>query len=115
MLQKKIKKQLEKNNFWDQICIHSGNTGVQAEHALFYGRKQINECWAIVPVAPEYNYNPNSEIKEKSAYIAMLQCKKMGQWEKTKIKYPKKNWDKEFVLLNEKHKDWEYYKTDILR
>lgn len=112
MISSKHKKILEEDNFWNKQCVHSGEYGgIELEHALFYGIKAIQEIWAFVPVSTRFNRNPSAEVKEKSAYCAMLQCKKACLWEETKEKYPKKDWDKEFNILHEKYKMVKFYTT----
>lgn len=102
-LKKKLRKQLIKEDFWNLPCVHSGEYGVEAEHAFEYARNQIQERWAIVPVARRFNHNPTGEIKEKSQLYALNQCKKMGEWENTKAKYPKKDWEALYKILLQKH------------
>ena len=99
MLTSKLKQRLIEEDFWNMPCIHSGEFGVEAEHALFYGRKQIQERWAIVPVARRFNRNPHASIKQKSELYAMNQAKRWGLWEEIKERYPKKDWDTEYDLL----------------
>ena len=113
-MKSKITKVLEESGFWEQQCIHSGVHGVEQEHAIFYSGRQVDEVWAVVPCSYDYNRNPSAEIKAKSSYVAMLQCKSLGEWEEMKEKYNKRDWDREFNLLHEKYKDWDFFKTDIL-
>ncbi len=103
MMPSKLITQLKTEVFWNKRCVHSAKCGIQAEHAHFYGKKAIQERWNIVPVAPEFNYNPSTPIKEKSQLYALMQCKGMGEWETTKAKYPKKNWGELYDILSNKY------------
>jgi len=103
MIKASLLKELRDSGFWEQQCVHSGEFGVEAEHAFEYARKQIQERWAIVPVAQRFNRNPIASVKEVSQLYALNQCKQMGEWENMKAKYPKKNWDALYIILTEKN------------
>lgn len=92
--------QLRREDFWNAHCIHCGERGdIEAEHALYYNGKQIQERFAIVPVKREYNRNPDKSVKKWSKLIALEQCKQRKEWDMLKSKYPKRDWDKQLKEL----------------
>lgn len=97
-----IRKKMKQKGFWNQPCVHSGKYGVQAEHAWQYGGKSIQEEWNLVPVAPEYNYNPSTDVKAYSQYCALRQAKDWCLWEELQSKYPKKDWGRYWQYLSQK-------------
>ena len=54
-----------------QFCIHSGEPNPTWEHAWTYAGRQINERWAIVPVAKRFNNDAHGEVKHFSQFIAL--------------------------------------------
>lgn len=102
-LTSKLLKQLKDEEFWNKRCIHSHEQGVECEHAIFYAGRQVNERWALVPVAQRFNRNPSGKIKEQSAFYAMNQAKDWGLWEQVKEKYPRRDWERDYELLFNKY------------
>lgn len=53
------------------VCVHTGNTMVEWDHAFEYARKQVNEKWAIIPCEPQFNANNQGEVKRFHKWIAL--------------------------------------------
>jgi hypothetical protein len=82
-----------------KICCITGSMDVTWEHCWIYAGKQINEKWAIVPLARELNTShPPHDVKERCRLISLRRATKSDL-----AKYPKKNWDQELKYLEEKY------------
>lgn len=105
MIPSKLLQQLKDEDFWQKKCVHCGlpANDIEAEHALFYAKKQIQEREAIVPVRRKYNRNPTQDTKDYSKLCALNQYKEAGKWEHLCTKYYKFNWDQEYKRLTQKY------------
>ena len=73
------------------------------EHSLIYASRQIQELWAILDIC-EYHHDINqfqgngNLDKKKHEWIAISRMTK-----EDKEKYPRRDWDKELELLENKY------------
>jgi len=97
-IQKKMKEQIAKDHFMLK-CVWTGETtNITWEHCWIYAGKQINETWAIVPLAKRFNTShPPQIVKEYCRWISLMRATK-----KDLAKYPKKDWDQEKKYLDNK-------------
>lgn len=94
----KLRKEIANDNFYKKCCI-TGNINVSLEHCWIYGGKQINEKWAIVPLARELNTShPPTEVKERCRLISLRRATKEDL-----AKYPKRDWKQELNYLEGKY------------
>lgn len=95
---KNIKKQLENDPFMRK-CVYTGETNdITWEHCWVYAGRQINEVWAIVPLARRLNTShPPKEVKDYCRWISLMRAKPSDL-----AKYPKKNWEQEKKHLDNK-------------
>lgn len=93
-------KKIRAAGFFEQPCVHSGEYGVELEHAWTYAGRQIHEPWACVPVRPRFNRNPSADVKDWSKYCALKQAR---EWRvDLAAKYPKFDWQFEWQRLCDK-------------
>lgn len=103
---KKLREELSQDEFYKYcIRIHEGTCSgrITWEHSLIYAGKQIQERFAIVPLC-EFHHSIGKHHEDGD-----LQ-KDFGQWiainrmtKADKLKYSKRNWDKDLELLNRKY------------
>ena len=60
------------------------------EHSWIYGKKQVQELWAIVPCCEKHNIGVTGRDKRWNQYVALLRATP-----KDFAKYPKKDWQQE--------------------
>ena len=95
----KIRREIAKDNFYKLCCV-TGSPDVSIEHTFLFGKSQINELWALVPLRRDLNIShPPRIVKDTCRFIALLRAKKMGLWEDIKQRFYKKDWDQEFRRL----------------
>jgi len=96
----KIRKALANDEFMERCCV-TNSTEVTFEHCWTYSGRQINEIWAIVPLDAKLNTShPPREVKDKCKLISLQRAKDLGMWKELKEKYPKKDWEQEFLKLS---------------
>lgn len=62
-------KELLEDSFMKK-CVHTNSQNVTFEHALIFKKRQINERWAIIPCAPEYNIGAVGKVKRFNQFVA---------------------------------------------
>ena len=83
-----------------RTCIRSHEVDCQGritwEHTLTYGGKQINECWAIVPLCEYHHFTKLN--KNYGRYIALLRATKEELNKYAKANFPQQleHYKKEF-------------------
>ena len=82
---------------------HNCSGRIEFEHAWTYAGRQINEIWAIVGCCTAHNRSKAMD-KNYNRYRAILKAKRLGLWGEVKAKYPKVDWDQQFVYLSSKYK-----------
>lgn len=80
---------------------HNCDGRIEWEHAFIY-KKQIQERWAILPCCESHNRGAGM-VKSYNQYRALLRAKELGVWDKIKEKYPRFNWDQQFLYLSKKY------------
>lgn len=100
----KMKKEIAEDEFMERCCI-TGSYSVSWEHCFTYGKSQINEPWAIVPLRRDLNTShPPKEVKELCKLIALERATS-----EELAKYPKKDWNQIYSYLSNKYKYHEVY------
>ncbi len=91
-----LRKQLSEDPFMSR-CVYTGETkDISFEHCWIYSGRQINEWWAIVPLARRLNTSSMPlEIKNYCRWISLIRAKPSDL-----AKYPKKNWEQERKYLD---------------
>lgn len=95
---KSLRDQLSDDPFMKK-CVYTGETkDISWEHCWSYAGKQINEDWAIVPLARRLNTShPPREVKEYCRWISINRAT-----EEELEKYPRKDWRAIKIYLNQK-------------
>jgi len=105
ILTKKQRKYMNSDPFYE-FCIHENIPAqdIEFEHALYFAGRRIQEIFAVVPVRMKYNRNPSAKVKGFNQYIALwrlqLSCYKYQIY--IQGRYPKINFYKEFVQIEER-------------
>lgn len=100
----KLREEIAKDPFMQQCCI-TESEDVSWEHCWCYGKGQINEAWAIVPLRRDLNTShPPKDVKDRCRLISLQRAIELlpKGLETLKQKYPKKNWEQEFKFLSSK-------------
>ena len=93
-----------------KICIHRGDpghvcdSGITWEHSIIYGRKQINELWAIVPCCRSMNNDVSGNDKAFNRFLALY---RLHRWDtdykqEQMLKYSKLNLQQIYKFLSNK-------------
>jgi len=94
----KIRKQIK---FKESIL---GGKFEELHHGFIYAGKQINELWAFAPLTVEQHrgekgVHNNNETDCKVRFILLDNAKKAGLFPEIKAKYPRKDWEQEYIYL----------------
>lgn len=83
----RVRKLIDSDPFYTKCCI-TGEPNPSMEHCWLYAGKQIDEAWAIVPLAYRFNTShPPKDIKEKCQLISLGRAT-----QEDLSKYPRKDW-----------------------
>jgi len=97
-INEKLRKEISNDPFMKKCCI-TGSEAVSWEHCWCYGKGQINERWAIVPLRRDLNTShPPKDVKELCRLISLERATKEDL-----AKYPKKNWEQIKNYLKNKY------------
>ena len=83
----RVKKIIDSDPFYRKCCL-TGSYDVSMEHCWTYGKSQIGDSWAIVPLRRDLNTShPPKDVKDKCRLISL--CRATPE---DLAKYPKKDW-----------------------
>lgn len=73
----------------------------ELHHAFIYAGKQINELWAFAPLSKEQHkaVDNDLDVKNKVKFLLLDKAKKNGLFPEIKIKYPRNDWEQEYLYL----------------
>lgn len=84
----RVRKGINIDLFYSICCVTGDQRDVSMQHCWCYGKSQIDELWAIVPLRRDLNTShPPMEVKEKCQIISLIRATSEDL-----AKYPKKDW-----------------------
>lgn len=94
----KLKKQID---FKHSIL---GGRFEELHHAFIYSGKQIDELWNFAPLTVEQHrgkngVHKNKDLADKVKFLLLDKAKKNGLFPEIKIKYPRNDWEQEYLYL----------------
>lgn len=93
---KELRDKIANDPFMQKCCYTGEIKDVSWEHCWIYAGQQINESWAIVPLARRLNTSAMPvEIKNYCRWISLMRASKADL-----EKYPKKDWRQEKRYLD---------------
>ncbi len=102
-LGKKVKVDLEKDEFMKKCCYCGNQKSIEFNHALIYGGRQMDEAYAITPLCSDCHRGDNGTIKKEIRDYCTLLAITRGL-PKILKKYPKRDWIWEKQWLEQKVK-----------
>ena len=102
----KLRNELSADQYYQQCCLtgkKAKDVKIDWHHAWTYGKGQINEKWAIMPIWwKKHNWTGDDDsvhncllTRRKVQYLSLLRA----DLNDLKIRMPKKDWQQEFDFL----------------
>lgn len=98
---------MSEDPYYKKCCLTGETKGkIDWHHAWKYGKSQINEKWAIMPVSyckhsPYGDKDSVHNCKETAEKVQFLSLERATKEDLNK--YPKKNWDQIYKYLKNRH------------